>query len=610
MRVSSSMRAVLLVSLLGKLGLAWWFADLEPHYDERQFLRQAQALAGGAGFESFFRAPGYTLFMAAGLWLGGGHVIGVRILQVLLSTATAFLAYRIGRSEWGERAGFWAGLLVAFYPSQIAFSHWLWAETLYTALILLAFERLLALDRSGGRSTAVVAGLSLAAASLVRSTGLGLLVLSVGWLAWRWRQGTGKASLRLIGLLLAVAIGVVASWSIPASQRADCLVVVDLNGPFNLWSGNAAEIPEGLPGLFGVGLPLDVPLDSRVSEFRPFDAWRAELPGRLAAAGVEERFGCDGAAWFRDQALSDIAKAPGAFLARIPVKLAAFWSPDFFVARHLLRGWYGEGPGGVALLLVLLTLAAACIPLIAGPVGLVAAPPSHFRSLALFWIGLYLAVHALTFGVSRMHFPLVPLLLLAVVGASEALRGGRAGEIRRRALRRGLPLGVGIAVAWALIAPLVIGLYVAPAPQQAALLRSVAGLRHWPTPGSEFLAWHLASVEASLGNEARAREVLDEPGIRERGFSRYLRARLSPLPDRGEDELRQLVAAEGDGGGVPRFAALVSLARLELERGDLDAGLRSLRAAQSMRPDDGGITAAIQEVEAARASAKPAIGAP
>jgi len=61
---------------------------------------------------------------------------------------------------------------------------------------------------------------------------------------------------------------------------------------------------------------------------------------------------------------------------------------------------------------------------------------------------------------------------------------------------------------------------------------------------------------------------------------------------------------------VPRFAALVSLARLELERGDLDAGLRSLRAAQSMRPDDGGITAAIQEVEAARASAKPAIGAP
>ena len=47
---------------------------------------------------------------------------------------------------------------------------------------------------------------------------------------------------------------------------------------------------------------------------------------------------------------------------------------------------------------------------------LAALRPRPFRSLALCWIAVYLVIHAVIFGVSRMHFPLVPILALAVAG--------------------------------------------------------------------------------------------------------------------------------------------------------------------------------------------------
>ena len=92
--------------------------------------------------------------------------------------AICFLAYRIGRREWGENAGLACGAFVALYPAQVAFSHLLWSETLYCFLTLWGFERLLAVDRSERLRTVCFAGLLLGAASMTRSTGLGLIGIS------------------------------------------------------------------------------------------------------------------------------------------------------------------------------------------------------------------------------------------------------------------------------------------------------------------------------------------------------------------------------------------------------------------------------------------------
>ncbi len=580
---------VVFFSLLLKAGLALLLGDLEPQYDERQFLRFAREFTETGETATLWRAPGYQWFMGLGLWLGGGHPVGIRLLQALLSTGTAILVYRIGCREWDDRAGFWAGAFVAFYPTQVAFAHLLWAETAYTFFILLAFERLLALDRSGGGRTVVPVALALLAASLMRSTGLVLLGVSVLWILYRNRTARG---LKWAAAIAAIAAVGVSAWSIPASLRAGCLVVVDLNGPFNLWSGNSSEIPEGVPGLWGVGLPLEAGFDPRVADFLPDDAWRSGLPHRLAAAGIHERFGCDGSAWFQEQALAEIASHPGSFLARIPLKIATFWSPDFFLPRHLLRGWYGPLPLVALGCLLVGVLVASVVPLVGGPMALAALGTSAFRSLALAWVAAYVVLHAVMFGVSRMHFPLVPILVLSVAGLLFADSAGRSPRAARRFLVRGLPWAVGIFAAWVWIAPLVVGLYVAPAPQFAPVARVLGGLRHLPFGSTEYVAWNLASIEASVGRGPEARRILEEEGVAGRPWSGYLHARLSPDPDRGEAELRRSVEA-----GHDLFASHVVLAQMSLDREDADAALADLERALQRRPWDVEVLRAIELIE-------------
>ena len=161
---------ILAVSALLKVALAVAFTGIEPHYDEMGYLALGSAMAQGLGPPLPWRAPGYPVFVAAGLLAGGGHVLGVRLLQVALSVLASLLVYRIGRAQWGERAGLTAGAFVAFYPSQVAFSHLLWSETLFGCLVLLALERLLAADARRSARTALAAGLLLGLASLTRSS--------------------------------------------------------------------------------------------------------------------------------------------------------------------------------------------------------------------------------------------------------------------------------------------------------------------------------------------------------------------------------------------------------------------------------------------------------
>ena len=203
--MSSRFGALLLASLLVKALLAVVFADIAPQYDERQFLRFGNDVYQGNGPPVLWRAPGYQLFMALGLALAGGHTIGIRLLQVLASAAVSILVYRIGRREWGEKAGLVSGGFIAFYPAQVAFSHLLWSETLYCLLTVWAFERLLAVDRAGSLRSVFFAGLLLGAVSLTRSTGLGLVAVSVLWLLLRGQGGVRLAASLSAASLLCIA---------------------------------------------------------------------------------------------------------------------------------------------------------------------------------------------------------------------------------------------------------------------------------------------------------------------------------------------------------------------------------------------------------------------
>lgn len=505
-----------------KIGLALLVAETPPRYDETEYVEFARAIWSDGAEPRLWRAPLQQWLIAAGMAMTDGRLVGGRLIGAVLSVLTTWLAWRVGRRVAGERAAFWAAALLAFYPSHVAFSHWFWSETAYIFFTVLALERLLAADgaagEGGGRATAAaaIAGAALGFAALSRSLGLAMLAVAAAWLT----LGRGRRGLRMAAVTALAAAVVVAPYSIRATQRAGTFVLTDVNGAFNFWSGNNRYIPPDVGAIWSVGLPLENGLDQRFLAYYPDDAFRREVPLRLGEAGVTDAQGPDGAAWYRREAWETIREDPWGALERVPRKLAALWAPDMFLPRHLLRDWYGELPSWLAGGLTLLTWAAAAVALIGGAAAMAALRPSRFRSLAWAWTGAYLVLHAVAYGHTRMHQPLIPLLLLSL-GALD----------RARLLRRGAPAAALAIAAWICVWPLLGGLYVYPGPRHAAMARLLAVGHELPLPGTHRQVWMLATVEASLGRNEEARRLLAESRHRDLAWSWLLRALMAATPE-------------------------------------------------------------------------------
>ena len=343
--------AILLLSAALKVSLALVFADLPPRYDETEFLAFGRAVAAGHA-PVIWRAPGYQAFLALGLRLGGPGA--ARVLQALVSVLTTWLVWRFARRHFGERIALGTAAFLAFYPSWVAYSHLFWAETLFLPFLVFAFDRTLLAGESGDGRAALAGGVALGLAALVRSTALVMAGVSVLWLLAR----RGPRSARSALLLAGAAFVVIAPWSATVSSRAGRLVIVDTNSGYNFWSGNNAYIPRDLQGIWSVGLPPENGVDEAwgarlrargidpaFARFQPESGWRTSVPGRRLAKGTTDDRGLAAdEESYRREALENIRADPAGFLARVPRRLAALWSPDFFLPRHLLRDWYGPRP--------------------------------------------------------------------------------------------------------------------------------------------------------------------------------------------------------------------------------------------------------------------------
>ena len=528
--MSPAFRNVLIVSGLLKVLLAFVFADLPARYDETEYLEFGRAIAEQGSAPELWRAPGYQWLVALGLKVAGGKTVGVRLLQVALSIALSLVTYRLGRRWRGETVGLAAGAFVALHPSLVAYSHLLWSETLYGFLALAAFDRALAAEERSCPRTAMLAGVLFGAAALTRS--LGLALLGAPLIAWAIARRPRLAGAALLGAAI-----VVAPWAMNASSRAGRLVLVDTNSGFNVWSGNNRYVPGDLQGIWSLGLAPENGIDERFLEFRPGDLWRREVPLLMERAGVVEPEGPDGDLWYRSEAVATIRADVAGAIARVPRKLAALWAPDFFLPRHLLRDWYGATPPALAVALTLLTWLFAAAPLLLGPVALATLPAGAFRRLTALWLAATVAAHALAYGHSRMHQPLVPLLALATA----ALLFDRASRPdRRRLLARGLPAAVVVLALWITGSAVVGGLYIAPGPRHVAFARFLAAARALPLPGAARLTWMLAEAEASGGNDAAAERLLTTGPHAAHPWSMFLSALVTA--DRSE-ALRRLEAA-------------------------------------------------------------------
>ncbi len=383
---------------------------VELHGDEGQYWDAARSLADGRGYPGSARPPAYPLFLAAAIRLAGPSFQAARLLQIPLSLAVVALVFDLTWRRFGSTAACWSGLLAALSPTLIHYTHYLWAETLLAALLLLALRVLDAFASTGRRSLLLLAGVVVGLATLTREMCLAWVPFLGLWIALRPRPMRRLSNVAL--LLLGVALPI-----LPWTLRNH-----DLHGTFVLVSTT-----RWYPTAEGNLLASQNDLASRVASVR-------EL--RRAYYGNGDELARERDA--RQIALATIAsEQPLWLLRKLTFNGYLLLAPmrnqmrRFAEQGWLPPRWAKWGPvlaGAESLAFVVTTLM--------GLAGLWLVPGDGHKELGVGLLLAFLAVYVVANATHRFRVPLLPIVMLW----AGPLLAGKARIVRWRVLGAGVTL--------------------------------------------------------------------------------------------------------------------------------------------------------------------------
>ena len=380
--------------------------------DMHEYHEKALAMLEKGAYGHATRPPLYPLFLAAVYRVAGDARSPVACAQALMGATVSLFALGIARRLSGPRAGTVAGLLVACYPGLIVYTGLIMSENLFIFLFTGALW-LLARDRAPAPGTYAAAGALLGLACLTRSVLVGFIPLVAIWL---WLRGERRGG----ALCLVSALVVLAPWTARNCLCYRQFVPLDTYGGYNFLIGNNPD----------ANGRQELPVLDRLGETY-WKEWRLD---RGDGAHPEIIVCHEGSAAGYRAGIRFIAAHPGRFLRLGIKKLGYLYGPEI---RELSWGYSMEFFGGVprALLIPAAVAIIAGFPLLAllalGGVCFGVAGPREARGgWALLGIAaLYFsAAHFLTFGESRFHLPLVPVL--AVFAGRLVCPGTRASAVR------------------------------------------------------------------------------------------------------------------------------------------------------------------------------------
>lgn len=270
-----SLIAVLASSFVLKLALLIPAHRIVPFYDSADYVGAAAHLAKTGEYDSL-RAPGYPAMLAAvfrvadSLGLPMHPKLGApsrgltaldlaRFLQVVISTITVFLIFDLVRRFFDERAALVAAAIFAFYPNLIGYTHYLWSETLFLALMVGGVIIVARAADSQRFVTAMTAGVVLGLGALTRQVGLVVVGVAAVWI---WIDVAteqigltrrppflaklvrpGAASALALAILLGAVLAIV-PWTLRNLAHHDEMVLISASGGVGLLFG-AVDDPIG-----------------------------------------------------------------------------------------------------------------------------------------------------------------------------------------------------------------------------------------------------------------------------------------------------------------------------------------------------------------------------
>jgi hypothetical protein len=391
--------------------------------DERYYVTVAANIARGRGHEvnekrRAFRPPGQAWLLSRFVHIEGPlAAIDVRaflrpllrlevVLGTLLVAATMALTGLLFREL---RPALVAGWIAALYPTFVAYSHYLWSETLFALLVTAALCGVVAVERRRSFALAAATGVLFGLSSLTRDVGIPVAGVCALWWPWTAAPAGRRRAAAQAALMLAVAAAIVLPWTVRNYRVLGRFVPVSTVGWYSAAAGNAFEAPDWLAP----------PSEARFGYKQEY--W--QLHDEVAQLDFARRRTFE---LIREEQPSWLGKK---LLRNAPL----LYEPDSFLFYKILLGGYGRPSPVVVRALVVLTVASYCAILVGGVLGMATAPGRGRRSLGWWVLGVVTALHVLTIANTRHRMPFEPLLIAYAGYAAVAgrrlladLRGGAA----------------------------------------------------------------------------------------------------------------------------------------------------------------------------------------
>ena len=340
-------------------------------------------------------------------------------VEVALGTALVVVTAILGWGLFDRRTGLVAGAIAAVYPTFVAYSHLLWAETLFALLITSALAALVWMERRRVGWPALGVGALFGAAALTREIALPVAVVAVSWAVWTAASSERRATI-IRGMLVLIGTAlVVLPWVARNQAQLGRILPISSVGWIAIGEGNSLEgrkwLRPAAPGR---------------------SAFRREVN---AISGEVER-----ADLARQRTLEMIAEAQPAWIfTKLAHNVPLMLSPDAFHLYKLRNGSYGDVSDATRRMVSIATVLVYAVVACLGAVGIASARRGNRRLLALLVLGCVLALHVIANANSRFRMPWMPLV---IVFAAHAVLGGRSLVTELRPAERGCAMLVSAAV--------------------------------------------------------------------------------------------------------------------------------------------------------------------
>lgn len=286
------------------------FSDSKIYFD---WAKQIATSRNWIGEEVFFMSPGYPYLLASIFSFFGASVLAIRIIQVLISTATIFLIFLSAKNLFGKTPGYISAWVASIYSIFIFYSGSILGETIQVFLISYLCYLFSKNKKTIEQYPWFKIGFVLGLAALFRANILFFAVVLVAFLSFSFFNK--KLLIEHFRKIILIFLGGVLIPVIIVTFRnymvGDDFVIISSNGGINFFIGNN----ENSPGVYLTPKGFDLFKDM------PGEKFAEKITRQNLSSSEASNY------WF-DKGFKFILANPGGSLILFSKKMLLFFNDD------------------------------------------------------------------------------------------------------------------------------------------------------------------------------------------------------------------------------------------------------------------------------------------